>query len=289
MSKSFNTLVSNYKTISRDSSSGNETLGKTLINDSIREILAMEDWTFNRGSDSQDTVADTQYYDLAYNCWRLRKISVDVSDTIYTPVEVKDEVSWSILNRIDTSSDIPTHYFVKPSTNEFGLYPIPSTAGYSITQTFQKKVKDLGATDYSTGTVTATNGSTAIVGAGTTFTAAMVGEYIKVTDYWYKIESFTDTTHIVIDRNFGETTVAGSTLLISETIPLPDGFENMPLWKALSVYFDSRENTAQANNYNKKYEEALNNLYKRDSKTSGDILTQSNPVSVDINNWPTLS
>ena len=287
--KTFNTLLSNYKTISRDSSSGNETLGKTLINDSIREILAMEDWTFNRGTDTQDTVANTQYYDLAYNCWRLRKITVNVSDTIYTPAEVKDEVSWSILNRVSTSSDIPTYYFVKPSTNEFGLYPTSSTAGYTITQTFQKKVKDLGVSDYTTGTVTATNGSTAIVGSGTTFTAAMVGEYIKVTDYWYKIESFTDITHITIDRNFGETTVSGSTFTISELIPLPDGFENMPLWKALGVYFDSRENTAQANNYDKKYETALSNLYKRDSKTSGDILTQSNPVTVDINNWPTLS
>ncbi len=287
--KTFNTILSNYKTISRDSSSGNETLGKTLLNDYIREILAREDWTFNRKNSTQDTVADQQYYDLPYNCWRLRKITVNVSNTVYTPAEVKDEVSWSILNRVSTSSSIPTHYFVKPSTNEFGLYPIPSTNGYTITQTFQKKVKDLGVSDYSVGTVTATNGSTAIVGSGTTFTSAMVGRYIKVTDFWYEIESFTDATHITIDRNFGETTTSGSSYTISEVIPLPDGFENLPLWGALAAYFDSRENEKLSNKYDAKFLNLLTVLYRRDSKTSGDILTQSNPVTVDVNNWPELS
>src|SRR5712664_1073492 len=57
--------------------------------------------------------------------------------------------------------------------------------------------------DYSTGTVTTVQGSSTVTGIGTTFTAAMVGSFIRVADShaFYKITVFTDATHITIERN----------------------------------------------------------------------------------------
>ena len=58
--------------------------------------------------------------------------------------------------------------------------------------------------DYVTGTVTTTLNNAAVVGSGTTFTAAMVGRTIKIgaaaatTANTYVITGFTDGTHITI-------------------------------------------------------------------------------------------
>jgi len=48
--------------------------------------------------------------------------------------------------------------------------------------TYKPRITDLDTADYTTGTVTITASSTTVTGAGTTFTADMVGRYIKTTD-----------------------------------------------------------------------------------------------------------
>ena len=286
--KTFNQLLTDYKTISRDSSSANETLGKQQLNDFIKKILSLGDWTFNGGEFTDLTVVDQQYYPLAYDSWRTRKVTVKVGTVTYTLEEVKSERDWEILNRTDISSTVPTNFYIKSDTNELGLYPIPSTAGYTITQFYQKKVIDYGADDYETGTVTVTNGSEDVVGVGTTFASAMVGRYLKASNFWYKITGYTDATHITI-REYGEDTVSGVTYTIAE-IPLPDGLENLPLWGALGVYFQSRENAGQGNQYRALYEGGIADLMKRDAKTTGNVFSQTDGASpVDINQYPEIS
>ena len=291
MAKKFSTILDNYKTLSRDSSTSNETLGKQLLTDNIREILYAEDWTFSRGTATDLTVADQQYYPLPYNCWRLRKVTVTVSSTIYTPREVKDERMWSILNSVQSSSNVPTYFYVKPSTFEIGFYPYSSEADDTITFSFQKKVPDYGATDYSDGTVAVTNGSTAVVGTSTVWTSDMVGRYLKVNNYWYEISAVADNTHLTLLTEYGEDTASGASYTIAELVPLPDGFENIPLWKALAIYFQSRDTAGsrqQAVQYLSLYQNGLDQLYKRDSKTTGDILRQGDITQIDPNQWPTI-
>jgi len=43
-------------------------------------------------------------------------------------------------------------------------------------------VTDLDTDDYDTGTISITTATTSVVGSGTTFTADMVGRYLKTTD-----------------------------------------------------------------------------------------------------------
>ena len=56
-------------------------------------------------------------------------------------------------------------------------------------------------TDYTTGTVTITVTTGAVVGDGTTFTAAMVGRGFKAEghDVWYRVKSYASATSIVIE------------------------------------------------------------------------------------------
>ncbi len=69
---------------------------------------------------------------------------------------------------------------------------------------------------YTTGTVTATNGSATITGSGTTFTSAMVGRKIKVgsDNAYYRIKTFTSATSIDLEANYQGTTASAQTYTI---------------------------------------------------------------------------
>lgn len=73
--------------------------------------------------------------------------------------------------------------------------------------------------NYTTGTITVTNGDATIVGSGTswaTSTNAEVGEYIKLPDNkWYKITTVTDNTHIEIEIDYPGSTLSGQSYTIS--------------------------------------------------------------------------
>lgn len=71
-------------------------------------------------------------------------------------------------------------------------------------------------TNYITGTIAVTNGSTAVVGTGTTFTAGMVGKTLRISGEtkFYTVATYTDATHITIDSYTG-TTGSGKSYVIN--------------------------------------------------------------------------
>ncbi len=90
---------------------------------------------------------------------------------------------------------------------------------------------------YATGTVAFTNGSTGVVGDGTTFTAGMVGRKIIFagSTVLYTIETFTDTTNIVLDRVYeGDTVMGASYLIYQDKYALASDFGEMLILRDLS-------------------------------------------------------
>ncbi|HEV7425531.1 MAG TPA: C25 family cysteine peptidase [Thermoanaerobaculia bacterium] len=67
------------------------------------------------------------------------------------------------------------------------------------------------------GTVSATNGSTAIVGTGTTFTALQNGDTISISGTTYTVNTVTDNTHLTLTANFTGTTGASLAYKIPTT------------------------------------------------------------------------
>ena len=70
---------------------------------------------------------------------------------------------------------------------------------------------DLSA-EYSAGTVQVSNGSNAVVGTGTTFSAGMVGKRFKIQGEtaFYTVASYTDATHITLTANYSGTGGSGN-------------------------------------------------------------------------------
>ena len=74
-------------------------------------------------------------------------------------------------------------------------------------------------TNYTTGTITATNGDNTVTGSGTTWattTNAEVGEYIQLPDTkWYKIVSIASNTSLDVEITYQGATLAGQSYTIS--------------------------------------------------------------------------
>lgn len=116
---------------------------------------------------------------------------------------------------------------------------------------------DVGAgnrvgTDYTTGTVTVTATTGAVVGVGTTFTESMVGRGFKADGHtkWYRVKTYTSATEIVIEDDSDDNTSAytggaiagGSTYTIEAATPLAITSANLlQYFAALKMKLDSAE------------------------------------------------
>lgn len=253
-----------YGVLSKNTSAANLLLGDQIANDDYRSICAVKDWPFLERLRTLTTIASTQNYPLPYDCDQVREISVEIDDQTCVPKMSPDRAHWDFLNSSSYTSDIPEWYFV--FSGQLYLWPIPASAGNTINVTQKTRVIDLSVADYTTGTITtATKGSTAVVGTGTSWTSQMVGRWIRITysdtaktgdGLWYEISEVADTTHLTLVRAYGGTSIATATAAynIGQMPLLPEAYHDLPWIKSAGRYWekeaDARGVTFLANHGN---------------------------------------
>jgi len=270
--KTFTTAASDFTTISNDAAAANATLGKSLINIGTRKILAMRDWLFFRGQRAYTSIASTQAYALPDNCWRVYGIKSYDGSLYYYPKEIRDRKIWVNLNRTTVSSNIPQYFFVDEIAKKFEVWPIPTSTAVTYYLYFGKKFVDMtSSNDYTTGTVSIPLASTTATGVTGVFTAAMVGRYLLLNDFRNEIVGYTSGTVITV-ANQVAVAVSGASTDIAECIPLPDGFEDLPLWFALWQYYLKREKARDsAKAYKEMFDVGVADLIGRDSKSVSSV------------------
>lgn len=78
--------------------------------------------------------------------------------------------------------------------------------------TVDKGIKVQGSDNYSTGTLSINNGSTALVGSGTSWDGNVTTSHkIKLQNFWYDISAVTDDTHITLSAKYLGTNLSGAT------------------------------------------------------------------------------
>lgn len=271
--------------LTSNSSSTNLTLGDKLINISIRGILNERKWYFLEQASTSTTVASQQFYNLPNDYASLINVTVTISNTIYTPREINSRKEWDRLNQsTSVESDIPEWFFI--FNNQVGFYPTPSSAGNTITFNHTKRIVDLTITDYTTGTiVTATNGSTSIVGASTVWTAGMADKFFKITatdaakggdERWYSVASIDSGTTLTLDRKYLGTSIAtgGASYILGQVSVIPEEFQQLPIFRAAEIYFTSIKPQAnQAQLYKGLYLEGLARMQAQFGSKSTDPTT----------------
>lgn len=262
--RSYSDLIQLYQDLTNNTDSSNQTLGATLINDGIRDCIGRhQNYKFLETTFTETTVASQSDYQLPYDYGTMLAVKTKEGDYFDVLTQVKSRDDWNLLTDVDYESDYITHYYVNNRT--ISLFPTPATSGNDIVMYYKKRVKDIGTVDYTTGTISVTNGDATVTGSGTTFTAAMVGRYLKVdTDgFWYRIASFTSTTSIELEDEYQGATSAGASYTIGEMSVLPDDFDVAPAYYAAMIYYMTK-NTDQEkfSRFEKMYNELKDDIRK---------------------------
>lgn len=257
--KSYTTLRNQFGTLTNNTASTNLTLGDQLINDSLRYLTTK--YFFNERSQviPGGTIANTQFYPLPYNIKTIINVYITVGSIRYQLTEAPTRQFWDSLNFVTYTSDIPQYYFIY--NKQIGVFPTPSSSSNAITVNYKTRLRDLTQADYTTGTVTLTNGSSTVTGAGTTFVADMAGRWIYATPptgdgNWYEISSFGSTTSLTLVNQYQGTTAASIATLIGEMPILAEDYQDLPVYRACAIYFTTRvPDPARAELFQKLYDE----------------------------------
>lgn len=272
--KSFQTLYTLYTSITNNTSSTNTTLGKQLINDTHRLALrSMEQYLLEKSA-TATTTASTQFYNLPNDYDKLIDVTITVGSYIYRPRQVVNRKDWDSINQTTYTSDIPQVFYIY--NGQVGFYPTPASSSNTITFLYQKKVKDMTADDYTTGTVTTlANGGTALTASGTTFTAAMTNRYIRITSdgFWYPISAFLTTTTLTLGRAFQGTAIAAGSeaFTIGELPTLPETYQDMLVWKPCATYFKQQNDLVRAREFDAMYQVEFDRMRADYASKSDDV------------------
>lgn len=226
---------------------------------------------------TEPTIANQIYYNFRPGLAKLTSLTVN-SGPYKPPLKiVESEDEWNILQAVPNTSSWPTHVF--PRRDTFGIFPTPQGA-YTMTITGIWMPVNMTSADYTAGTIAWTNGSPNIVGTGTTFTANMVGFWLAPTDSngvpngnFYRIASYTDATHIAVDRNVIDTTASGLTFVIGQSPEIPDDLHQFIPYRVGAAYYGlRRRNPTIAQELLNYYYTGDYNNSKREGECIGGIL-----------------
>jgi len=250
------------------------------------------------------TIASTAKYNLPKDYRMIVDVKVTVGGVDYFPMPVANRDQWNDLTSVDgtsTESDYPSFYFIRPEVGGASIefYPSISSAGNTITVKYYTAPKDLASTDftdYTTGTLTTVNDSTAIVGAGTTFAAAMADQELRVDEdgFWYDIASVTDGTNIVLNKNYEG--LSGNTLSykIGTILPIPPGGMEVLAYMVLQKLWEKREDFSIAGGKSSYYEDRAKKMLRRlkidleEQYDSPDVNSiNRNTFPINPNDYPT--
>ena len=289
----FTELKTLFGNLSSDNSTEALNFAGSLINQSYKEIGASREWYFLEKYTTFPTVANQQSYKLPNDSWKVMSVTVENGNSSYEPTLVTDKAYWDRINATTTNSEYPTHFYVYGQ--EIWLFPKPSSVK-TVTLNYHKKVNNLVQDDYTTGTITTASG-TGIVGSGTSWTSAMAGRSIKITEptgdgEWYKISSVTNATNLVLDKPYqGTSIVAGTvTYTIGDVSEFPEEFAMLPVYKALVLYFTGPHNDpGRMNSFLGLYQMMLGSLIaSHQSRTSSLVIPLGDQPIVNPNDYPTL-
>jgi len=221
-----------------------------------------------RGSAYTLTTSDgTQFYDYPPGVSHLSSVVITVGGVDYPCTFVDSEKMWNDLNMIEIAS-FTVPQFVYPRAYDFGIFPIPRDA-YTTTLNGNYIPADMSMEDVTSGTIALTNASATVTGTNTAFTSSMVGSFLKVSGYWYKILSYASATSITLDRTYVGTTASGLSYTIGNSPEIPEEAHEYLPFRAASIWFVAfRRDTKHAQKLLNYYYTGDFENYTRDATTA---------------------
>jgi hypothetical protein len=257
--RTYTTFLQDYLSLT-DNSEANQTMGAIYTNDSIRTICNLQGGKlrFLEATKTMTTVANQETYQIPNGFRKLIDMYIydgagASDDTIYAPKMIFDPTIWKrILQSHLGTQQVP--YFTYVENTTFKIQPIPSVTGNLMVLRGRLQTRDLSIADYTTGTIVSiANGGTAVVGSGTTWTADMVGRYIKITEttaagggdgFWYQIGTYTSATSIGLTKPYEGTSIAAgsATYTIGQCSVIPEAYDIAVVYRSAALYWRDKGN-----------------------------------------------
>ena len=259
---SFETIYTETQSIVNDADATSLVTIKRAINTGAKKFGAVLNREWRNTNKTFDIVASQQFYQMPEDCIRPKSLVVTVGTVKYPLTEIEDEESWNDLNMRTAKSTVPVYFYVRGS-DEFGIYPIPSSSVSGAgSLNYERRMRDMSQADYKTGTITVVNNSPNVVGSGTTFTANMVGRSIKINDadgdgMWYKIVTYFDPSNITLENNYAGASAGGLNFAIGELPDIPEEHHESLIDYASYRYYMRRKDTQSASGFKTLYDQAI--------------------------------
>ncbi len=228
MIQTFNQITAEVQSGTQNNSATELILIKRDANVATQRFKSVMTRAWSRVAKKANTVAQQQDYQLPRSVLRPSGVDYLYGDAYIPLVEIGSENTWNSINSTSLGVGIPRFFFPK-GKDVISLYPIPSeaiTEGLKVY--YEPKQPRMISDDYTTGTVTVTQGGTTITHSAAGFTADMVGRYFYTTDGSdgndYQIVGYTDTSNLVIENYYEGASGAGKGFLIGVVPDIPDEY-----------------------------------------------------------------
>lgn len=125
------------------------------------------------------------------------------------------------------------------------------TSGNTITFNYQIRIPDLSIADYATGTVSMTNGSTAVAGSGTSWLANYLPSAGSVKHLnlwilfsgplgdgsWYQVDTINSATSLTLLNPYQGGSSSAVSYVIGQMPLLLEDYHDLPVYRALVIYY----------------------------------------------------
>lgn len=234
-----------------------------------------------------------QSYPLPVNVSKIKNATITIGQLVYSPAPVQSIQEWTRLNALPYASSIPAYFYIY--NNQLNFWPIPATTGEVITLYCQIAIPDMTYADYTAGTISSASvGSTAVVGSGTTWTGYPQNTDLTFANLFmtiqppggdglpYPIQYFSSgTSATLIKPLIYAPNTSGATYTIGQYPLLDADFHDMLVYGALRIYFSSIVKDAD------KYQ--LYNTLFQEKMQLAEMYLSTKQVNVDLSVTPIQS
>jgi hypothetical protein len=266
----------------QDTSDKTRSLIDRAINQGCQLFGAVLNREIKREKRAFSTEADSRYYMAPPNSLRIRNIVITVGGQDYPLEEITSPEEWDQLVADDNSPSDEPSFWHQEGVDQFGIWPMPASANPGIVR-YESYIGRMSALDYSDGSITIANGSQAVVGNGTTFTAAMVGRSLIVGDsssedgIAYKIGAYVDATHLTLENVYNGPTATAKPYVIGEVPDIPGAFHDNLIDYALYRAYTKRRDRGIRADMLAAFQSGIDLCRSTYSSASGSQYTRARP------------
>ena len=293
--KSFTKLSNLFISFMQNSSTDLVTLGNQMINDTHRYLL--QKYFNNESTSTALTVSQQQAYALPANYSKMKTVTITIGVLKWTLTEILTRREWDQLNVFPYYADNPVNYFIY--NGQVNIWPIPSTAGNTITYNYKIKVPELSIADV-TGTCTMTSGSTAVTacsadilattmvsaGSATNLNLYLQPAIPKGDNNWYQVASIQSTSALTLNNAYPatQTTQTATPFTLGQMPLIHEDFHDLLVYRPLVIYFSSiQADEAKAGEFKGLYENGLELLAEYSGSKSVDVNLGRKPTNLNPN------